>query len=243
LLTTVLACGFAHVEGAHAASCSKPDFNVVIDVGHTPDAPGAISARRKTELEFNLQLSALIEARLRAMGYVRTFRWISWPGASMAVRVGAENAKRPDVLVSIHHDSVQPIYLQSWNYEGTDALYSDHAKGWSLFVSLANAHPAESLSLARSVADRLLKHGLTFSMHHAEPIQGEGRSLLDKTRGIYRRDGLYVLTRSSAPAVLLEAGVIVNPEEEIELSSTPRQEATAEAVSGAIDEFCGREMR
>lgn len=229
-------CGV--LPAAYAASCAKAGFKIFIDAGHTPNAPGAISARGRTELEFNLRLSALIEKRLKDMGYLRTIRHVAPAGESLAMRVAAENGENPDLLVSIHHDSVQKIFMRPWTYQVAPAFYSDHAKGWSLFVSQSNIHAEASLRLARLIADRLLAAGLRFSTHHAEQIAGENRTFIDAARGIYRRDRLEVLARSSAPAALLEAGVIVNPDEELELMSPSRQAKTAEAVAGAIDQFC-----
>ena len=33
------------------------------------------------------------------------------------------NAAAPDLLISIHHDSVQPIYLSEWTWKGAPALF------------------------------------------------------------------------------------------------------------------------
>ena len=49
------------------------------------------------------------------------------------------------------------------------------------------------------------------SLYHAEPIAGENRPLLDRRLGVHRFDGLAVLKTATMPAVLVEAGVIVNP--------------------------------
>ena len=40
------------------------------------------------------------------------------------------------------------------------------------------------------------------------------------------------------PAVLLEAGSIINRQEELELASPERRLAVAEAVAAAVEEFC-----
>ena len=49
--------GQAPVAGIPAAAhCQRAAFRVVVDVGHTVDVPGAISARGVPEYAFNLQL-------------------------------------------------------------------------------------------------------------------------------------------------------------------------------------------
>jgi N-acetylmuramoyl-L-alanine amidase len=43
-------------------------------------------------------------------------------------------------------------------------------------------------------------------LHHAEPVAGESRELIDRALGIYRYDELAVLRTATMPAVLFEAG-------------------------------------
>ena len=52
------------------------------------------------------------------------------------------------------------------------------------------------------------------SLYHAEPIAGENRPLLAPPPGRASLDGLAVLKTATMPAVLVEAGVIVNPDDE-----------------------------
>jgi N-acetylmuramoyl-L-alanine amidase len=59
---------------------------------------------------------------------------------------------------------------------------------------------------------------------------------------VYRYDDLVVLRSTRAPAVLFEAGVIVNRDEEALLSSASYQARVSEAVAAAIQAFCGAAM-
>ena len=60
-------------------------------------------------------------------------------------------------------------------------------------------------------------------------------------RGIYDADNnIAVLYESRMPAMLLEAGMIVNRAEEHMLSSPTRRATVAGAVAGAVERFCGR---
>jgi N-acetylmuramoyl-L-alanine amidase len=79
------------------------------------------------------------------------------------------------------------------------------------------------VEFAKLLGTELQKWGMTFTTHHAENICGERRQIVDNERGVYRYDQLMVLKNTKAPAVLLEAGVIVNREEESALSSPERQ--------------------
>jgi len=51
---------------------------------------------------------------------------------------------------------------------------------------------------------------------------------------MYRFDDLIVLRTANMPAVLLECGVIVNPDEEKELKQPERQSKTVRAIRSAV---------
>src|SRR5262249_25371045 len=102
-------------------------------------------------------------------------------------------------------------------------FFFDEAKGFSLHVS---PRYAESLSLARILADELMGIGLRFTTLH-EPSNPAGARVpfLDSVRGIYLRDKLAVLNNTEMPAVLLEAGLIVNRDEELVVSTAAYQKS------------------
>ena len=61
--------------------------------------------------------------------------------------------------------------------------------------------------------------------------------LVDAEAGVYRYDHLIVLHSARMPAVLLEAGSIVNRQEELDLATPERRLSVAEAVTAAVEEF------
>ena len=62
--------------------------------------------------------------------------------------------------------------------------------------------------------------------------------LIDAEAGVYRYDHLIVLHTAHMPAVLLEAGSIINRQEELELATPERRLMVAEAVTAAVEGFC-----
>jgi N-acetylmuramoyl-L-alanine amidase len=118
--------------------------------------------------------------------------------------------------------------------DGVERAYSDRFRGFSVFYSGSGARPQESLRLALRLADALLGLGLAPTLHHAEPIEGEGRPLVDARRGVYRYDALAVLRRAEMPAVLVECGVLVNRDEELALRDPGHQERVARALAAAL---------
>ena len=223
--------------GVPAVAAANQSCAVAIDIGHGESAPGATSARGVAEFAFNRNLANLLLEELHQDGLAQTFL-IDSTGLSLQQRAESASLHKADLLISIHHDSVQPSYLSTWTYQGATHHYSDRFHGFSLFVSTKNAHPEESLNFARDIGSRLLKAGFTPTLHHAEKIKGENRKLVDRKRGIYDFDDLIVLKTAAMPAVLLECGVIVNRQEEELLTSSAYQDKLVKAVAAGIEQAC-----
>jgi len=222
-----------------AAGCDPAAFPVLVDAGHGPRRDGAASARGVPEYAFNTRLAQRVVAALRAAGFIRA-ALLDPVGEDLSPTARAVRAKARGgrLLLSIHHDAVQPRYLSTWSVDGKNRRYSDRFAGYSLFYSGKSAQAAASLALARLIGRELRGAGLSFTRHHAEPIAGENRELVDGTVGVYRYDGLAVLREAAMPAVLVEAGIIVNRDEELALGSAARIEATAGAIACGVAAFC-----
>ena len=203
----------APMPTCHAAS-------IVVDTGHTPQHPGATAASGRVEYAFNLDLSTALARRLLAEGD-RVTR-ISADGKDIALGDRATHTPGADLFVSIHHDSMQ----QSWIDAGRQRNY----RGYAIFVSERNPRYAESVRCAKAIGAEMLAAGETPSLYHATPIKGEDRPLIDKHLGVHRFDDLIVLKTAPMPALLIEAGVIVNPDEETRL----RDPATIARIAAAI---------
>ena len=170
---------------------------------------------------------------------------IEAPGENVALaeRTNIARARAAGFLISIHHDSVQPSYLNSWQHDGVERRYSDQFSGFSLFVARRHSNYARNLALARAIGSQLLSEGFHPTLHHAEKIKGESRELIDRERGIYAFDDLIILRTATMPAVLLECGVIVNRDEEKRLQDRAYQSRLVAAVAAAINQQCAARRR
>lgn len=130
-----------------------------------------------------------------------------------------------DLFVSIHHDSVRPELLPDAE------LYS----GFSLFVSRLNPQLDRSIACASAIGARLRAAGLSPSRYHADPVLGESRPYADERNGVHFFDNLAVTRTATMPAVLVEAGVIVNRHEERELREPRMRRRIARALSQGIE--------
>ena len=224
-----------------AASCARPDFRVVLDVGHTAKSPGATSARGADEFVFNLRLAKQIDQALLEAGFARTVLMVTDGRAtgSLYSRVAHANELSANLLLSIHHDSVPNQFLEKWDYNGKTKAFSDRFKGHSIFVSEDNPDPKDSLLFGSMLGQQLKARGMQYTQHYTESFMGRWRrALLDADAGVYRYDTLFVLKNTQMPAVLLEAGSIANRDEELVMASPERQQLISAAVVDAVDSFC-----
>ena len=238
---------------ALAANCSSKapaDIVIALDVGHIAGPPGTqcrrfetcpwgeTSARGVPEHEFNVRLAQRIKDKLDSAGFRSTNLMVtSTEGTDgLRERTTRANSMHADMFLSIHHDGARDEYLKPWQFEGKALFYFDEPTGFSLHVS---PRFPESLDLARTLADQLAARGLRFTTFHApDSPAGAQVPFLDASRGIYRRDHLFVLNRTDMPALLFEAGFIINRDEELILSSPGHQEKIASAMTDAVRKFC-----
>jgi N-acetylmuramoyl-L-alanine amidase len=224
------------------ASCARAArFRTVLDVGHTADVPGALSARGVPEYEFNLRLAHEIESELRAAGFDSTVLMVTAqaPPIGLFRRAARASALNADLFLAIHHDAVPDRLAEAWQFAGREQHFSDRFPGHSLFVSTENPNHAESLAFARLLGNALEARGLHYTRHYTESFMGSRqRVLLDPQAGVYQYNKLVVLREARMPAALLEAGSIVNRDEELVLATPERQALIAGAVVAAVDAFC-----
>lgn len=225
LLAATLVAGCALTS----AACGT---TVAIDVGHSLESPGALSARGRPEFEFNLALAREIEAALSQRGFSTLL--VGADGQARALSERTRIAQGAAFFLSVHHDSVQPQYLSTWTHEGTERAYSDRYAGFSLFVSRLNPAPQTSLACASAIGAAMRSAGFSPSLYHAEPIPGENKPFADRANGVHFYDNLVVLKTASSPAVLFEAGVIINRDEELELVKPETRRRIAEGVSQGL---------
>jgi N-acetylmuramoyl-L-alanine amidase len=224
-----------------AAKCDRSQFRVVVDVGHTAEAHGATSARNAREYDFNFELAWEIQHGLIEDGFAKAVLLVTDGGArpSLFKRVAAANRQSASLFLSIHHDSVPDGFLEKWEFEDKPSHFSDRFPGHSLFVSVQNPNYKASLQFGSLLGNQLKERGLQYARHYTQAFMGHRRRILvDADAGVYRYDQLVVLRATQMPAVLLEAGSIINRDEEVQLSLPERRDAIGAAVVAAAEMFC-----
>src|SRR5689334_12559323 len=250
-IALLAAQGVRGEEGAATASqpadgCARSTFRVVVDVGHTLDVPGAMSARGVPEYAFNLQLAREIKQSLADAGFEQAVLMITGtaPWRGLFERATRANAMHANLFIAIHHDSVPDNLKHIWEYAGQKNEFNDDYPGYAIFISQDNADPAGSLLFGSLLGHELERRGLQYTPHYTLALMGHRRRILvDAEAGVYRYDQLIVLRATRMPAVLLEAGSIVNRQEELELATPERRSLTSAAIVAAVENFCAIRAR
>ncbi|MDI3512980.1 MAG: N-acetylmuramoyl-L-alanine amidase [Rhodocyclaceae bacterium] len=223
LLGLVTAAARADGEAGAAAS---PGW-IAVDVGHTLAAPGATSARGRSEFEFNRELAGRVVEALRARGF--RVGLINADGRIESLHARPQAATGAGFLLSIHHDSVNAHELRPWEWSGQALDYNDDFAGHSLFVSRDNPDTARSVLCGRVIGARLQRLG--FEPTHKN---GRRRAYADREHAVHYYDGLAVLRHARMPALLFEAGIIKNRDEEVLLRDPARQARMADGIATAL---------
>ena len=212
-----------------------PAQTIAVDIGHYLAEPGATSARGLPEFGFNRALGARIADALTRVGLRPHLIGLAGDARDLGARPRQANEAKAAFLLSVHHDSAKARLLKTWLVDGVERRYlDDRFRGFSLFVSRENPRLKESLACASALGASLQQAGLKPSRYHADAELGENRAFADEANGVHFFDHLAVLRRAKMPAVLLEAGVILNRDEELWLGDDSNREKIAQAVVAAL---------
>ena len=204
---------------------------VAVDVGHHAAEPGVISASGRPEFEYNLALALDLAAELEKLQMQA--RLIGEKGDYAVLHHRTRAAQGADLFVSILHDSVKESLLPR----------ADEFSGFSLFVSRMNAKSANSLACASAIGGKLRAAGFAPSRYHADPVLGAPRPFADEANGVHWYDNLAVGRTAAMPSVLVEAGVIVNWDEERRMRDPEVRRRIAAAIAGGAQDCLAKEEK
>jgi N-acetylmuramoyl-L-alanine amidase len=130
------------------------------------------------------------------------------------------------LFVSIHHDSVREWLLPK----------ARNFSGYSLFISRHNPQAEKSLHCASAIGAQMRAIGLKTSRYHADRVLGENRPFADAENGVHYFDNLAVGRAARMASVLIEPGVVVNPEDERRVTEPAMRRRIAAAIAQGVSE-------
>jgi len=190
---------------------------VVLDPGHGGKDPGATLKSGIKEADLVWEYTVKAKLALEAAGYVvhltrdkdRSCVDYKKSEEDLACRVQLAEEVGGDIFISIHADA-NPVK----SFRGTVTFYNARDD----YDGNRNPFPRESELLARLVQS------------HVQPAMGS------KDRGVSNRN-LYVNRMNKIPSVLVELAVMTNSNDLKLLTNAKRQNAVAQALVKAVDDY------
>ena len=195
---------------------------VAVDVGHYAAEPGVISASGVPEFEYNLALALQLKTELE--NFESTFALIG---------------ERGDYAVLYDRTARRaghgPVRLDPPRFgQGEPAAAGGPVLGVFAVRFRENPKLGQSLACASAIGAQLRSAGFTPSRYHADPVTGRAAALADEANGVHYYDNLAVARTATMPSVLVEAGVIVNHEEERRMRDPQVRARIAAAVAAGV---------
>jgi N-acetylmuramoyl-L-alanine amidase len=230
------------------AGAAGAEPRVVIDPGHGGKQDGAVGPGAFKEKELSLQLAQRLAAAVEKQGARVLLTRTADATVPLPDRVAAANQFHPDLLISLHANSMPTRKMRAQNRgietfflslsaSGEDARKTaDRENSEAAAAAPAAAKPSGDDPLAFILADlkRSEAHAgssrLAYAIHQRLIAQTHAED-----RGVQQAP-LYVLG-VDCPAVLLELGFLSHPEESARLKDPEYQDRLVAAIAEGVKAF------
>ena len=166
---------------------------------------------------------------------------------SLYARAAIANLNHAQIFISIHHDSTSlkqqikdPMLC---GHKGGVNLKSDFKNkykiGYNIFINNSDStqRKLKSLQLAEDIGKQMLAMNRIPSSYHVFPVDKcKSCYPINKNLGVWH-DNLAVLKYTTMPAVLIEVGNIVDPEDEKIINSNNFRVKFSKALNEALNEY------
>ena len=236
---------------ATAAPGAEP--RVVVDAGHGGKRDGAVGPADYKEKQFSLEVALKLAGALERAGAKVLLTRDQDATVEMPDRVAAANQFRPDLLISLHANSMPTRKMRAQN-RGIETFFlslSASGEGARQTANRENGESAAAAPAARPSADDPLAFILS-DLKRSEALSGSSRlayavhqKLIARTgaedRGVQQAP-LYILG-VDCPAVLLELGFLSHPEESARLKDPEYQDRLVSAIVEAVKAYLAETRR
>lgn len=198
---------------------------------------------REAGKELELSPQTTPEALKRELPGVSAQNWST--KRALLGRSYLANTLHGDVFISIHHDSTArrhqiPDSSRCADGKKLSAEFKNRFKiGYNVFVwdAAENKQRTASVRLAQKIGSQLSGLPLPASNYHLLPDDDcKSCRVVDKEAGVWHQE-LAVLKHARMPAVLIEVGNIIDPDQEQLLRSPKLREAFADRLERALKDW------
>ncbi|MBE7074225.1 MAG: N-acetylmuramoyl-L-alanine amidase [Clostridiales bacterium] len=208
----VAVCGLASYFSVRQTSIPKPQYSIVIDVGHGGRDGGAVGVKSGiTESELNLRYADTLKDLCQQYGIGVVMTRSDMNGLydeSASNKKRSEMEKRRKIINSSGADLMVSIHMNSFSLPSCKGAYVFYAKG-----------SEEGFSLAKSIQTSLC-------------------GCVENARNYVTVGDYFVLNYSSIPSALVECGFLSSPEEEsLLLDDSYRQTFCYGVLCGILSYF------
>jgi N-acetylmuramoyl-L-alanine amidase len=213
---------------------------VIVDAGHGGENLGTSGANGLFEKDLTLDIAARVRQLIVTRGFDAVMTRTANEMLSLRQRAAIANARRGDIFVSIHLNSLQPS-----SHCGVETYYmgpSNDPEG-DAFAAVENEQSGYPLSDMRSLLEKIYTDARRDeSRRLAEAVQHAVMRTLRKTdpalsdRGV-KMAPFVVLIATEMPAILAEVSCLSNAAEARRLSTAQHRQTLAEALVSGIETF------
>ena len=196
----------------------KQSRTVFLDPGHGGSDPGAVAGGYR-EADLNLTVAKKVQSLLLDRGYTVYMSRNNNTNISLLDRSIMANSLKPDIFVSIHHNSTG---VGATTADGIESYY------YKYYVD----YPSKINEDMHNNPERILKSVTLTNLIHENMVDYTGAD----DRGT-AGDTFSVVREAAMPATLLELGFINNASERQKLVTDSYQNKLAKAIADGIDEY------
>ena len=171
-----------------------------------------------------------------------------WPSKiSLLARAVIANNSHAQLFIAIHHDAALPQnQIEDPTLCGghggktlSPAYKKNYIVGFNVFVydDTPDQRTKDSIALADDIGKNLIDIGRKPASYYVYPNNGcESCRPIHKSLGVWN-ENLAVLRNTKMPAVLIEAGNIVDSTDEAKINNNQYREKFSQAIKRAVDEY------
>ncbi|MEK6921547.1 MAG: N-acetylmuramoyl-L-alanine amidase [Nanoarchaeota archaeon] len=213
-------------EAPHSLYDLREKQKVIVFSGHEQNNGGAVSTTGVKEYVYNDVIVAQFRGLESPLEYIMHF---ATENINIKQRPELAEQSGAKVYVEIHHDSVNEKDLSHAKAAGSEG--QRRYGGFSLHISPQWFYE-ETNTIAMGMRDCFENAGLNPNSYHAQEDTGARMQVAEE--GVYTRPGLYILRNARIPTIIVEAGSIVIPSEEMQMRKKETQESIVQCIDATL---------